>query len=98
MLPSLMSLAGEVRSRFEGGCSWVRDEGCPTSCSSCPRFRFREDVDGLWRVCGRCGALTRLALRHGKRSNEGTHFSALGNVACWRGERCLHFLDMIAFG
>ena len=60
----LIQLEGEVCSRFEGGRSeggrseggrsWVRDEGCPTSWFSCPRFRFREDVDGLWRVCRCC--------------------------------------------
>ena len=47
MLTSLILHAGEVRSRFEGGCSRVRKkEGC-LAYSSCPRFRFREDIDGL---------------------------------------------------
>lgn len=68
MLPSLISLAarsdvflsiqleGEVCNRFEGGCSRMREERCPAFCSSCSRFRFREDVDCLWRISGRCGA------------------------------------------
>ena len=55
-------------------------------------------MDALWRVCEHCVASVRSALRHGKRSNEGTYYSAFENVACGRGERALHFLGMIAFG
>lgn len=62
----------------------------PASCSSCPRFRFRENLDGLWKICACCSAWIRSALRHDKRSNEGIYFSALRDVACWRGQKCLH--------
>lgn len=93
----LIQLEGEICSRFEKGCSWVRNEGCPTFCSFCPCFCFREDVNGLWRVCGGCGASIRSALRHGKRSSEDTYFSDFGDGACRRGEKCPHFLDMIVF-
>lgn len=96
--PAAAQLGGEICGRLEGGCSRVREEECSASCSSCPRFRFREEVDGLWRICGRGVASITLAPRDGERSNEGIYFSALKDIACWRGKRCLHFLRVIAFG
>ena len=63
-----------------------------------PSFPFsrgrRQLVEGLRAL----GASIRLARGHGKRSKEGKYFSARGDVACWWGERCLHFLDMITLG
>ena len=47
----------------------IRGEGCSAS-SSCPRFHFREEVDGLGRIYRRSGALT--VLWYGKKSNKGT--------------------------
>lgn len=55
-------------------------------------------MDDLLRVCERCDASNELALRHDNKGNEGTYFFALGDVACWKGGRCLYFLDVIAFG
>ncbi len=55
-------------------------------------------MDGLLRVCERCGVSNRSALRHGNKGNEGTYFSALGDVACWIGGRCLYFPDVVTFG
>jgi len=95
---SAVQLEGEVRSLFEGGWSRIRGERFPASCSSCPRFRFREDTDGFGRICGLCCTCTRSGLQHGKRSNEGTYFSALEDVTCWWGGRRLYFLDVITFG
>ena len=70
-------------SRFKGGWSWVREERC---VASCPRFRFRSRaLECLWRSCGLCDALIRSVFWAGE-GNELTHFSALENVTCWRGE------------
>ena len=73
-----MLLADEIRSRCGGGCSWIRNEGYPDSCSR-SRFRFREDVDGFWRVSGRYGASTRSALLAGEAIGAYT-FLPLGRV------------------
>ena len=54
-------------------------------------------MDGSLRVCERCGASNRSALRHGNKGNEGTYFSALGDVAYWREGRCL-YPDVITVG
>lgn len=92
-----MQLGGGICGRLDRGCSWIRPERYPAS-SPYPRFRFREDVDELWRIYGRCIASIRSAQRRGNRSNKDTYFPALIDIACWREERYLHFLDMIAFG
>lgn len=56
--------------------------------------------DWTWTVCG--GFVGTVLPQSGQRKDvvrsENTYFSTLRGVACWRGERCLHFLDMIAFG
>jgi len=55
-------------------------------------------VNGLLRVCQRCGASNRSALRHSHEGNEGTYFLALGEIACLRGGRCLYVPDVTTFG
>ena len=55
-------------------------------------------MKGSWRTCGCCSTLIRSALQLGKKNTEDIYFSALGAVTCWRGEKCLHFLDIMTFG